>query len=65
MNVIKTVKCLCCLIKCSKYIYYIKKYNDVSVGMFEYDFNNQYLIHISSQINFYYIYCFYTSHLYL
>lgn len=25
MNIIKTVKCLCCLIKCSKYIYYIKK----------------------------------------
>ena len=25
MNLIKTVKCLCCLIKCSKYIYYIKK----------------------------------------
>lgn len=25
MNILKTVKCLCCLIKCSKYIYYIKK----------------------------------------
>ena len=25
MNLIKTLKCLCCLIKCSKYIYYIKK----------------------------------------
>lgn len=25
MNFLKTVKCLCCLIKCSKYIYYIKK----------------------------------------
>lgn len=25
MNIIKTIKCLCCLIKCSKYIYYIKK----------------------------------------
>lgn len=25
MNLIKTIKCLCCLIKCSKYIYYIKK----------------------------------------
>ncbi len=21
----KTVKCLCCLMKCSKYVYYIKK----------------------------------------
>jgi hypothetical protein len=25
MNLIKTAKCLCCLMKCSKYIYYIKK----------------------------------------
>lgn len=25
MNFLKTLKCLCCLIKCSKYIYYIKK----------------------------------------
>ena len=25
MNIMKTIKCLCCLIKCSKYIYYIKK----------------------------------------
>ena len=25
MNLIKTLKCLCCLVKCSKYIYYIKK----------------------------------------
>lgn len=25
MNLIKTIKCLCGLIKCSKYIYYIKK----------------------------------------
>ena len=25
MNIVKTIKCLCCLIKCSKYIYYIKK----------------------------------------
>lgn len=25
MNLIKTIKCLCCLIKCSKYIYFIKK----------------------------------------
>lgn len=25
MNFLKTVKCLCCLVKCSKYVYYIKK----------------------------------------
>lgn len=25
MSLMKTIKCLCCLIKCSKYIYYIKK----------------------------------------
>lgn len=25
MNVLRTVKCLYCLVKCSKYIYYIKK----------------------------------------
>lgn len=25
MNIIRTIKCLCCLMKCSKYIYYIKK----------------------------------------
>ena len=25
MNLIKTVKCLCCLVTCSKYLYYIKK----------------------------------------
>ncbi len=25
MNIIKTVKCICILIKCSKYLYFIKK----------------------------------------
>ncbi|MBO5937202.1 MAG: hypothetical protein J6Q79_06260 [Clostridia bacterium] len=25
MNLIKTIKCLCCLVSCSKYLYYIKK----------------------------------------
>ena len=25
MNCLKTLKCICCLMKCSKYIYYIKK----------------------------------------
>ena len=25
MNLIKTIKCLCCLVTCSKYVYYIKK----------------------------------------
>ena len=25
MNIMKTIKCLCCLMKCSKYVYYIKK----------------------------------------
>ena len=25
MNLIKTIKCLCCLVACSKYLYYIKK----------------------------------------
>ena len=25
MNIIRTIKCLCCLVTCSKYLYYIKK----------------------------------------
>ncbi len=25
MNILKTVKCICILIKCSKYLYFIKK----------------------------------------
>lgn len=25
MNFLSSVKCICCLIKCSKYVYYIKK----------------------------------------
>ena len=25
MTVLKTIKCICCLVKCSKYVYFIRK----------------------------------------
>lgn len=33
MNIIRFAKCICCLIKCSKYLYFIKKIICVSVAV--------------------------------